>query len=680
MKDLTIKELAQKDTQFISGHRACAGCAFPIIVKTILASTDKKVVVCAATGCLEVVSTIYPYSSWKVPFIHSAFENAGATISGVETAFKALKKKDPKLKKEDVKFIAFAGDGGSYDIGLQSLSGTLERGHDIVFVVYDNEAYMNCLSLDSLIMTKEGLKKVMDVKVGELIYAFDENAHKLITKKCIGKFNNGIKKVYELNTFHHSIKTTDNHPFLILKRNGRGKKAQFIWKKLKDLKVGNEIITLKKINNEKSFSFDKIKISKKGDYKVNKINEINLPKISSTNLMEFLGLYMGDGWIRESKAEVGFALPRNKKGRERLITLYKKIFNISLKPKDKNYVYIYSLNLVRFIESLKFNKGAKNKIVPAWIFTLPLKEKEAFIQGLMLSDGYQIKNSKRYISASIDLLKTLRLLLQTCNYRVGKIHLQKKLKGTHVVYRKLLKDSTYGYICFSKKKRLLIDKYISQTKQKDFFAGNKNFGTEKIISIKFIKEESTIDLSVEGAHNFIADGIVVHNTGVQGSSSTPFGATTTTTPDGKIHHGKEQIKKNLMEIVIAHKIPYAAQASVFDLEDLSRKAKKAFETKGPSFLNVLSPCNLGWKHPPNITITIAKLATETNFWPLYEYENGNYILNYKPQIQKSVNSYLRLQGRFKHLFKPENNLLLEKLQKSTDEQWEKLLKVSKNLK
>ena len=309
MKDLTIKDLAQKESKFLSGHRACAGCAFPIIVKTILASTDKKIVVCAATGCLEVVSTVYPYSAWNVPFIHNAFENAGATISGIESAFKALKKKNPSLKKEDIKFIAFAGDGGSYDIGLQSLSGALERGHDILFVVYDNEAYMN--------------------------------------------------------------------------------------------------------------------------------------------------------------------------------------------------------------------------------------------------------------------------------------------------------------------------------------------------------------------------------TGIQRSSSTPFGTATTTTPDGKIHHGKEEIKKNLMEIVIAHNISYAAQAAVHDLEDLSRKAKKAFETKGPTFLNVLSPCNLGWKHPPNMTITISKLATETNIWPLYEYENGNYKINYQPPADKKVESYLRLQGRFKHLFKPENKLLLEKIQDYTNKEFEKLKKLTK---
>ena len=138
---MNLKELAQKEERFTSGHRMCAGCAAPIIVRDVLAATDSKVVVANATGCLEVASTIYPYSSWAVPWIHTAFENAAATISGVEAAYQYLKRTGKT--KEDVKFVAFGGDGGTYDIGLQSLSGALERGHDFTYVCYDNGAYMN---------------------------------------------------------------------------------------------------------------------------------------------------------------------------------------------------------------------------------------------------------------------------------------------------------------------------------------------------------------------------------------------------------------------------------------------------------------------------------------------------------------------------------------------------------
>ena len=134
-------ELVAQGSKLAGGHRMCAGCAAPIAVRQVLMGTSDPVVVSAATGCLEVSTTIYPYTSWKGSFIHTAFENAAATLSGVETAFRALKKKG--LIEEKVKFIAFGGDGGTYDIGLQSLSGAMERGHSMLYVCYDNGAYMN---------------------------------------------------------------------------------------------------------------------------------------------------------------------------------------------------------------------------------------------------------------------------------------------------------------------------------------------------------------------------------------------------------------------------------------------------------------------------------------------------------------------------------------------------------
>ena len=139
---MNLSEYASKKIGFIQGHRSCSGCAMPIVARSVMSQiSDGKVVVSNATGCMEVTSTIYPQSSWDVPYIHNTFENAAATISGVETAFKALFKKG-KIK-DKYKFIAFGGDGGTYDIGLQSLSGALERGHDFTYVCYDNQGYMN---------------------------------------------------------------------------------------------------------------------------------------------------------------------------------------------------------------------------------------------------------------------------------------------------------------------------------------------------------------------------------------------------------------------------------------------------------------------------------------------------------------------------------------------------------
>jgi pyruvate ferredoxin oxidoreductase beta subunit len=137
------KEEMQKPERFAGGHRMCEGCGAPPVIRTILRALDveEKAVVGCATGCLEVSTFMYPYTTWEDSFIHSAFENASATISGVEAAYKAKKKKG-QIEK-DYKFITFGGDGGTYDIGFQSLSGAMERGHDMVYVCYDNGAYMN---------------------------------------------------------------------------------------------------------------------------------------------------------------------------------------------------------------------------------------------------------------------------------------------------------------------------------------------------------------------------------------------------------------------------------------------------------------------------------------------------------------------------------------------------------
>ena len=138
-----LKQTLNKEERLSPGHRMCAGCGATIAIRNVLRGLhdgDEAVITCA-TSCLEVSSFMYPYTAWKDSFIHDAFENAGATCGGVEAAYRSLKKKG-KVKNTH-KFIAFGGDGGTYYIGFQSLSGAMERNHDMVYVCYDNEAYMN---------------------------------------------------------------------------------------------------------------------------------------------------------------------------------------------------------------------------------------------------------------------------------------------------------------------------------------------------------------------------------------------------------------------------------------------------------------------------------------------------------------------------------------------------------
>jgi pyruvate ferredoxin oxidoreductase beta subunit len=129
--------MAALEDLFASGHRACAGCGCSLFLKTLLRITGPNVIIAQATGCMEVISTPYPESAWKVPWIHSLFENPAPVAAGIEAALRATG------RKGDTKVIAIGGDGGTIDIGFGNLSGVMERGHDILYICYDNEAYMN---------------------------------------------------------------------------------------------------------------------------------------------------------------------------------------------------------------------------------------------------------------------------------------------------------------------------------------------------------------------------------------------------------------------------------------------------------------------------------------------------------------------------------------------------------
>ncbi|MHC1605408.1 MAG: 3-methyl-2-oxobutanoate dehydrogenase subunit beta [Candidatus Methanofastidiosia archaeon] len=161
------------------------------------------------------------------------------------------------------------------------------------------------------------------------------------------------------------------------------------------------------------------------------------------------------------------------------------------------------------------------------------------------------------------------------------------------------------------------------------------------------------------------------NTGIQRSSATPIGAWTTTTPVGKTKAWKKTPKKNLVEIMVAHEIPYACTASVAYPEDMIKKAKKMKDIEGPCYMHVFAPCPTGWKYPPEKLIEIARLATETCTFPIYEVTYGKYKINKKirNKKKKDVIEYLKIQGRFRKLDEPTVKLI----QKNIDKEW-KLLK------
>ena len=164
------------------------------------------------------------------------------------------------------------------------------------------------------------------------------------------------------------------------------------------------------------------------------------------------------------------------------------------------------------------------------------------------------------------------------------------------------------------------------------------------------------------------------NTGIQRSSATPQFADTTTTPVGTVSNGKMQSRKDLAQIIAAHNVPYVAQSTFTPMmKDLYEKAEKAIYTPGAAFLNVLAPCPRGWRYETSDIANICKLAVDTCYWPLFEVVEGKWILNYEPKKKLPIEDFLRVQGRFKHLFKPGNEELIAQFQEEVDKRWEDLL-------
>jgi len=187
----------------------------------------------------------------------------------------------------------------------------------------------------------------------------------------------------------------------------------------------------------------------------------------------------------------------------------------------------------------------------------------------------------------------------------------------------------------------------------------------------------------ERGHDFTYicyDNEAYMNTGIQRSGATPYGASTTTSPAGKLSIGKEVWKKNLIEILAAHNSKYLASASVGYPMDAFKKIKRAIETKGPTFINILAPCPTGWRSPTEKTIEIAKLAVQTGIFPLYEIVNGEHILNLPKDVEnlKPVEEYLKLQGRYRHLFKPEKKeKVINQIQEYVKWNLKRLIKLEK---
>ncbi|RLF48963.1 MAG: pyruvate synthase subunit beta [Thermoplasmata archaeon] len=203
----------------------------------------------------------------------------------------------------------------------------------------------------------------------------------------------------------------------------------------------------------------------------------------------------------------------------------------------------------------------------------------------------------------------------------------------------------------------------------------KRMGRDDVHVIGIAGDGGTADIGIQalsGAAERNEDVIYIMydneaymNTGIQRSSSTPYGAWTTTTPVGKVRAGKTEFKKDVPRIMIAHNVPYVATACISFPNDLLAKLEKAKRIRGFRYLQILAPCPTGWRFPPEKTIEVGRLAVETGMWTLYEYENGVMRINHKPKMIP-VEEYLKLQGRFRHLSEED----VKRIQDYVKRKWE----------
>ena len=201
---------------------------------------------------------------------------------------------------------------------------------------------------------------------------------------------------------------------------------------------------------------------------------------------------------------------------------------------------------------------------------------------------------------------------------------------------------------------------------------------KRIVTLAMAGDGGTADIglqalsgALERGHNFLyicTDNEAYMNTGIQRSSSTPFGAATTTSPVGKVQMGQITWKKNMPAIAAAHDIPYVATACPSYPIDLVQKVKKAADIEGPAYVHILSVCPTGWRSAPELSIKLGRLAVETGVFPLYEVEKGQYRLNIDFPKLKPIKEYIKLQGRFRHLTEER----IEEIEKRVHKEYEQL--------
>ncbi len=416
--------------------------------------------------------------------------------------------------------------------------------HKNATIIWTN-GNMGCLTGDSQIFTNpKGLVNIKDIQEGDKVFVWDEKTNSIKESIIKAKILTGIKPVYKLEAGGREIEATSNHPFLTLtrKKNKPNHKKAFFhqeWKALEDLKEGDVVAIAKKLPLEgepyklPELDFDP-KIKSKNPYQTVEINaktlynpEIIWPKETNEDFMWIMGILLGDGHIDLPSNKTNIALHITDPTRKIFINTTEKIFNYKSKNRQEEYIEIYSKALAKTLSKIGFGGTANTKRIPSWVYKIPKNQILALLAGYFDSNGHTTNNALAYTSINKELLKEVKLLAIACGFGVSRIFKHgNKSKVTILEKESNAKDSWKLLLngknipnlpirhSFKKErvKKIKSNRDFSRATGINFKSKtNEEIGFATINKITHFGEKPTYDLEVENYHNFIANGIIVHN-------------------------------------------------------------------------------------------------------------------------------------------------------------------------
>jgi len=390
-------------------------------------------------------------------------------------------------------------------------------------------AQYECLSGDTRVYTARGVVPIRDVIPGDVAFAFNEETNEIIPAPVKNFMPKGKRPVYEVKVGTRTIRATENHPFLVLEHhikegNRRGRYVR-TWKYLRDIRTGDLVAVAKSLPDVgQDYSLEQ------PDVELNwRHNPVDLPTRTSVDLMWWLGLYMGDGFVHAEgdKARIEFAIPETDKSlRSEFKQATSNLFGIEAKNGDPYRLTVGSAVVARYLETNGFSGGALEKRVPEWVASLPQDQKLAFIGGYVDADGYVRAHAKNkdvmLTSANPELLQDVRDLAISCGVGVSNIH---RFEGKHphdkertmVGYRMMFSGDFDKLGCRSEQRVSRMSKrkfrHSYSMAEGTSFRNHVNewMGYARVNSITPAGMEEVFDIEIDGPHNFVAEGLIVHN-------------------------------------------------------------------------------------------------------------------------------------------------------------------------